>query len=50
MSKGRNTTRISVRLPDRDLAFLKDRAKGKGVGYTVMARHLIQEKPGLPKR
>lgn len=49
MAKGRNTTRISIRLTDRDLALLKERAKEKGVGYTVFARHLIEQKLGLPK-
>jgi predicted DNA binding CopG/RHH family protein len=50
MAKGRNTTRISIRLANKDLALLKERAKVKGVGYTVLGRHFIQEKLGLPKR
>lgn len=50
MSKGRNTTRISIRLKDKDLALLKERAKAKGVGYTVLGRHFIEEKLGLSKR
>ena len=50
MTKGRNTTRVSIRLTDRDLSLLKERAKEKRVGYTVLARHLIQQRLGLPKR
>jgi predicted DNA binding CopG/RHH family protein len=50
MSKGRNTQVIAIRLPDYVLVNLKDRAKAKGIGYTVLARHYIQEKLGLPKR
>lgn len=50
MSKGRNTQVIAIRLPDHVLVNLKDRAKAKGIGYTVLARHYIQEKLGLPKR
>ena len=49
MSKGRNSTRISIRLKDKDLALLKERAKVKGVGYTVLGRRFIQEKLGLAK-
>ncbi|MGA8848677.1 MAG: hypothetical protein WB564_02485 [Dehalococcoidia bacterium] len=29
---------------------LKEWAKAKGIGYTVLARYFIQEKLGLPKR
>ncbi len=50
MSKGRNTQVIAVRLPDYVVVKLRERAKAKGVGYTVLARHFIQEKLGLPKR
>jgi predicted DNA binding CopG/RHH family protein len=50
MSKGRNTQVLAVRVPDNVVATLKERAKAKGVGYTVLARHFIQEKLGLPKR
>ncbi len=50
MSKGRNTQVIAIRVPDHVLFNLKERAKAKGVGYTVLARHFIQEKLGLPKR
>ena len=50
MSKGRNTQIIAIRLPDYVLVKLKDIAKAKGIGYTVLARHYIQQKLGLPKR
>jgi len=50
MSKGRNTQVIAIRVPDYVVARLKERAKGKGLGYTVLARHFIQQKLGLPKR
>ena len=50
MSKGRNTQVIAIRVPDYAVAILKERAKAMGVGYTVLARHFIQEKLGLPKR
>ena len=49
MSKGRNTQVIAIRVPDNVVVTLKERAKTKGVGYTVLARHFIQEKLGLPK-
>ena len=49
MSRGRNTQVIAVRVPDSVVVKLKDRAKAKGVGYTVLVRHFIQEKLGLPK-
>ena len=47
MSKGRNTTRISIRLPDEVLEDLKGRAKKKGIGYTALARQFIQSKCGF---
>ena len=50
MSKGRNTQVIAVRVPDYVVAKLKERAKAKGIGYTVLARHFIQEKLGLSPR
>lgn len=50
MSKGRSTQVIAVRVPDHVVAKLKERAQAKGVGYTVLARHFIQEKLGLAKR
>ena len=50
MSKGRNTQVIAIRLPDYVVVKLKERAKAKGVGYTVLARHFIQRKLGLAKR
>jgi len=50
VSKGRNTQVLAVRVSDDVVVMLKERAKAKGVGYTVLARHFIQEKLGLPKR
>ena len=50
MSKGRNTQVLAVRVPDYVVVKLKERAKAKGVGHTVLARHFIQEKLGLAKR
>ena len=50
MSKGRNTQVLAVRVPDYVAVKLKERAKAKGVGYTVLVRHFIQEKLGLAKR
>lgn len=52
MSKGRNTQVVAIRLPDYVVTNLREQAKVKvkGVGYTVLARHFIQEKLGLPKR
>ena len=50
MSKGRNTQVIAVRLQDYVVVKLKERAKAKRVGYTVLARHFIQQKLGLTKR
>lgn len=50
MSKGRNTQVLAIRVPDNLVIILKDRSKTKGVGYTVLARHFIQEKLGLPKQ
>ena len=50
MSKGRNTQVIAIRLPDYVVVKLKERAKSKGVGYTVLARHFIKKKLGLAKR
>ena len=50
MSRGRSTQVIAVRVPDYVVAKLKERAQAKGVGYTVLARHFIQEKLGLAKR
>jgi hypothetical protein len=50
MSKGRSTQVIAIRLPDYVVVKLKERAKHKGVGYTVLARHFIQNKLGLVKR
>ena len=50
MSKGRNTQVIAVRVPDYVVVNLKEKAKAKGIGYTVLARHFIQQKLGLPPR
>ena len=49
MTRGRNTTVIKIRLPDTVIAQLRKRADRAGIGYTTLARHLIQEKMGLPK-
>ena len=49
MGKGRNTTVVKIRVPDELLAQLQKRAKVAGIGYTTLARHLLQEKMGLPK-
>jgi len=40
---------IKIRVPDALLVQLQKRAKVAGVGYTTLARHLLQEKMGLPK-
>ncbi|GAI51690.1 unnamed protein product, partial [marine sediment metagenome] len=40
----------AIRVPDYVLVKLRERARAKGVGYTVLARHFIQEKLGLAKR
>jgi len=50
MTKGRTTTRVSVRLPDKVLAAFKAKAARKGIPYTVFIRHLIQKELGLPLR
>ena len=50
MSKGRNTTRVSVRLPDKVLEAFKAKAVKKGIGYTVFIRHLIQKELGVPQK
>ena len=47
MSKGRNTTTITVRLADVVVETLKYRAVQVGMGYTVLARDFIIE--GLRK-
>jgi predicted DNA binding CopG/RHH family protein len=47
MVKGRNTTTVTVRLPDDLVAELKRRADRLGIGYTVIIRHYLQEKCGL---
>ncbi|MFC2063184.1 CopG family antitoxin [Chloroflexota bacterium] len=46
MTKGRNTTPITVRLPDELIRDLHKRARIKGIGYTVLIRHYLQEKCG----
>lgn len=48
MGKGRNTTTVTVRLPDDLVLELQKRAKKQGIGYTVVIRHYLQEKCGLP--
>jgi predicted DNA binding CopG/RHH family protein len=47
MTKGRNTTPVTVRLPDDLVAELKKRASKQGIGYTVVIRHFLQEKCGM---
>jgi len=49
MRKGKNTQVIAIRVPDYVVAILKERAQAKGIGHTVLARHFIREKLGLPK-
>lgn len=48
MTKGRNTSTVAIRLPDTVIAELKRRAEKEGIGYTVLARRMIQTKLGLP--
>lgn len=47
MTRGRNTTRISIRLKDKSIELLKERASQRGLGYTVLARQLILRGLGL---
>lgn len=48
MTKGRNTQVVAIRLPDHVVQNLKMKAKAKGIGHTVLARHFILEKLGMP--
>ncbi|MBA7500009.1 hypothetical protein ES704_02799 [subsurface metagenome] len=50
MSKGRNTTTATFRLPDGLLAALKAKAARKGIPYTVFIRMLTQKELGLPQK
>jgi len=50
MAKGRNTSPITVRIPDDTLELLKAKAARKGILYTVLIRQLIQKELGLPQR
>ena len=49
MSNGRNSSVIKSRVPDEVLARLKERASKQGIGYTVLVRHMVEEKLGLKK-
>lgn len=49
MVKGRNTVMVHIRLPDAVLAELKRRADKEGLPASVLARHYLEEKCGLPK-
>jgi CopG antitoxin of type II toxin-antitoxin system len=48
MAKGRNSSMVSIRLPDELVTELKKRAKKQGVPHTALIRHYLQEKCGLP--
>lgn len=50
MSKGRNTTRVTVRLPDNVLESLKAKATKRGVGYTVMIRYAVQRELSMKQQ
>ena len=50
MSKGRNTTRVSIRLPDNVIDLLKARADQRNIGFTVLARQIIQKGLGLQQK
>ena len=50
MSQGRNTTLLVIRVSDKIMAELQQRAKRRGIGYTVYARHMLQEKLGMAKQ
>ena len=47
MVKGRNTTTVTVRLPDDLVEMLRKRADKAGIPYTVLMRHYLQEKCGM---
>jgi hypothetical protein len=49
MSNGRNTTVLKIRVPDLLLVELKKRSAIAGIGFSVLARHFLQEKMGMPK-
>jgi predicted DNA binding CopG/RHH family protein len=49
MTRGRNTTPVTIRLPDLLIEEVRKRAKKQGIPYTVLMRHYIQEKCGLQK-
>ena len=49
MTKGRNTQSVRIRLPDTVVDLLKKRAGVQGIPYSALARHMIQEKLGLPR-
>lgn len=49
MTKGRTTTKVSVRLPDDLLAELRKRADKAGQPLTMVVRHYLQEKCGMKR-
>jgi predicted DNA binding CopG/RHH family protein len=42
LSKGRNTSTVTVRLPDELIEHIKKEAKKRGVGYTVLIRTYLE--------
>jgi predicted DNA binding CopG/RHH family protein len=48
MMKGRNTTKVSIRLPDDLITELRKQADKQGIPYSTLVRHYLQEKCGLP--
>jgi predicted DNA binding CopG/RHH family protein len=50
MSKGRNSTRVTVRLPDNVLEAPKATALKNGIGYTVMIRYAVQRELGMKQQ
>jgi hypothetical protein len=47
MTRGRNTSVVAVRMSDKSIEILKEKASQKAMGYTVLARHLILKGIGL---
>jgi len=47
MTKGRTTTRVSLRLKDEDLELATRRAKGKGLTVSEWIRRLVRRELGL---
>ncbi len=48
MVRGRNTTKLSIRLPDDLIVELRKRADRLGIPYSTLIRHYLQEKCGMP--